>query len=346
MESDTTQELLVKLIKSFKYYFISEAAKSTGKNILEINIDSVQYNKRAGRFGEVFVIDVFYSSKFGNHKSKVAIKFIEDPSDAMLEIKNTVYLEKKFSARSVVRIPRFIFVNLSNNPFIAYEGISGINYEEAVTIREKSFWAGYVLSIIHGGQTRPVMTDVYEEIFRRLVMMIYGGEEAEQEIMEKSKNMINMVATSQGGCDAFGDYHQSNLMLRTTANNEIVSIALIDPTFWMKGSYDRWEDVGTFFGRQSIIEYRSNRNLADTIEDVKQFIRGYNVHLREINVPSLSDIYPKGFPVDFYIAIWAMMDYIEKTVNQKIPITHPDIQLLKELAYILLTKQPVNMQLR
>ncbi len=345
MEENTTKQLLANIISNFSYHLIGEAERNTRQGVTQVIINDLEYIKKAGRFGEVFVVDVYYASNAGSHRTKVAIKFIENASDALLEIKNTVNLEKKFSARSVVKIPRFIYANIGPNPFIAYEGITGINYEEAINVQEKSFWAGYVLAIIHEGQIRPVIYDVYEEIFRRLVMAIYAGEEKEAEIMQQSKNLLHMVESSQGGCDAFGDFHQSNLMLRTTSEGQIISIALIDPTFFMKGSYDRWEDVGTFFGRQSVVEFRETRSLVNTTKDINKFILGYNVHLREINAPTLQELYPKGFPIDFYIAIWGMMDYIEKTMNANIPKDHPDLVVLKELIYILLTKQPISKKL-
>ena len=234
---------LIQLVSSFSYYLIDEARKDSGKDVLEVKINDLEYYKAGGRFGEVYVVDVFYSSEYGQHKSKLAIKFIEDALDVLIEIRNSSFLEKKFSTRSIVKIPRYIYVNLKPPTFIAYEGITGINYEDAHTVVDKSFWAGYVLSIIHEGKPRPVITDIYEELYRRLVLSIYGGDEKEQEIMEKSKNLIEMVSSSHGGSDAFGDFHQSNLMIRATTQGEVVSIALIDPTFWMQGSFDRFEDM-------------------------------------------------------------------------------------------------------
>ena len=125
-----------------------------------------------------------------------------------------------------------------------------------------------------GYDPRSVIIDIYEELFRRLILTIFGGEEKEQEIMEKSKILLDMVSNSQGGSDSFGDFHQSNLMIRTTPQGEIVNIAIIDPTFWMQGSFDRFEDIGTFFGRQALIEYRTTNTMLSTISDIKQFIEG------------------------------------------------------------------------
>ena len=138
---------------------------------------------------------------------------------------------------------------------------------------------------------------------------------------------------------------KSNLMIRTSPQDEVLGIALIDPTFWMQGAFDRFEDIGTFFGRQAFLEYRTAKNLEGTIDDIKKFVRGYNVHLREVNGPSLEDLYPKGFPLDFFLAIWAMMDILDKTTTQKISLNHADILLLKELALILLTEHPISKQI-
>ncbi len=343
--SDSLKPLLIQLVGSFSYYLIDEARREIGKDVLEVQIQDIEYYKTGGRFGDVYVIDVLYSSKFGKHITKLAIKFMESPTEVITEIKNSSFLEKKFSTRSVVKIPRYVYVNLKSPTFIAYEGVTGINYEDALDVRDKSFWAGYVLSIIHEGKPRSVITDIYEELYRRLVLSIFGGENVEQEIMEKSKVLIEMMSVSQGGSDAFGDFHQSNLMVRTSPQSEVLGIALIDPTFWMQGSFDRFEDVGTFFGRQAFLEFRVNKQLDTTIDDIQKFIQGYNVHLREVNSIPLEDLYPKGYPLDFFLAIWALMDILDKTMNQNIPLNHVDILLLKELAFLLLTEHPISKEI-
>ena len=340
--SESLKPSLMQLLSSFSYYLVDEARKATGNDVQEVKINDLEYSKASGRFGDVYVVDVFYSSNFGEHKSKLAIKFIEEVSDVITEIKNSSFLEKKFSTRSFVKIPRFVFVNLKTPTFIAYEGITGINYEDALNVENKSFWAGYVLSIIHEGKPKPVIIDIYEELYRRLILAVFGGDDEEQEIMEKSKTLIEMVASSHGGSDAFGDFHQSNLMIRTSPQNEIVSIALIDPTFWMQGSFDRFEDIGTFFGRQVFLEYRKTKSLEKSIEEIEKFIEGYNVHLKEIYGVLLEEMYPKGYPLDLFLSTWAMMDIIDKTNNLNVSPDHPDVLLLKELAYTFLTDQPVG----
>ncbi|MCE7742071.1 MAG: hypothetical protein GOP50_06400 [Candidatus Heimdallarchaeota archaeon] len=343
--SESLKPLLIQLVESFSYYLIDEARREIGKDVLEVQIQDIEYIKTGGRFGDVYVIDVMYTSFYDNHKTKLAIKFMESPTEAITEIKNSSFLEKKFSTRSLVQIPRYVYVNLKSPVFIAYEGVTGINYEDAYNIRDKSFWAGYVLSIIHEGKPRPAITDIYEELYRRLVLSVFGGENIEQTIMEHSKNLIEMIATSQGGSDAFGDFHQSNLMVRTSPQDEVLAIALIDPTFWMQGAFDRFEDVGTFFGRQAFLEYRVTKQLDSTIDDIKKFIQGYNVHLREVNAIPLEELYPKGYPLDFFLAIWAMMDILDKTTTQNIPLNHADITLLKELAFSLLTEHPLSKEI-
>ena len=343
--NSTLKPHLIQLVSSFSYYLIDEARKDVGKDVLEVKITDLEYYKAGGRFGDVYVADVYYSSEFGEHKTKLAIKFIESALDVLTEIRNSSFLEKKFSTRSIVKIPRYIYVNLKQPTFIAYEGITGINYEDAHTVLDKSFWAGYVLSIIHEGKPRPVIIDIYEELYRRLILSIFGGDDKEQEIMEQSKNLIEMVSSSQGGGDAFGDFHQSNLMIRATPQGQVVSIALIDPTFWMQGSFDRFEDVGTFFGRQAFLEYRGTQSIVRTIDDIQQFLQGYNVHLKEINGTPLQELYPKGYPLDLFLSTWAMMDIIDKTNNQNISLDHPDVALMKEFAYYFLTEQPIGKEL-
>ena len=343
--SESLKPLLIQLVSSFSYYLIDEARSELGKNVLEISIKDIEYHKAGGRFGDVYVIDVFYSSEFGNHRTKLALKFMESPTEVVTEIKNSSFLEKKFSTRSVVKVPRYIYVNLKSPTFIAYEGVTGINYEDAHDVRDKSFWGGYVLSIIHEGKPRPVMTDIYEELYRRLVLAVFGGHANEHEIMDKSRVLLDMITASQGGSDAFGDYHQSNLMIRTSPQNEVVSIALIDPTFWMQGAFDRFEDIGTFFGRQAFLEYRGSQSIPITIDEMKQFVQGYNVHLREVNSQPLEVLYPKGYPLDFFIAIWALMDILDKTTVQNIPEDHPDIELLRNFAFYFLTEQPIGKEI-
>jgi len=343
--SNITKEVLLDIVGNFSYYLIHEAQTKTRNDVTTIEIDDISYRRAFGRFGDVFVIDIFYHSEYGKHKSKVAIKFAQDKSQLITEIKNTALLEQKFSTRSIIQVPRYIFVNLLDSSYVAYEGITGETYEDIEKAIDKSFWAGYVLAIIHGTNPRPVICDIYEEIFRRLAFSIFSKDEEKQKeetIMVNSKKFFEMMHASQGGCDAFGDFHQSNLMLRVTPQGDIVKIALIDPTFWMSGSFDRFEDMGTFFGRQAFLEYRATGAITETLGDVREFLNGYSVHLREMKMPKLRELYPKGFTLDLFLAIWAMMDLVDKTTEQNIPITHPDIQLLKEFAYYCLTEQPID----
>ncbi len=340
--SDSIKTTLLHFVESFSYYLVDEARKEFGKNVEDIQIQDIEYRKEAGRYGEVYVIDVFYSSTFGSHKTKLAIKFMEDTNDILTEIKNSALLEKNFVSRSIVRVPRYIYVNLQTPSFIAYEGMEGISYEDATQISDKSFWAGYVLSIIHGREPRKVISDIYEEMFRRLVLAIFGGHDSEQEIMEKSKILIQMMNESSGGCDSFGDFHQSNLLVRGTQKGDLLSIALIDPTFWMEGSFDRFEDIGTFFGRQAIVEFRKTHDFEVVAEDIREFLKGYNVHLKEVKAPLLAEIYPKGYPLDLFLAIWAMMDIMDKTNTLNIPKNHQDIVSLKNMAQYCLITHPMR----
>lgn len=332
---------ILSIVNNLNFYLVDQARRKIGADIVSVTIDDIQYTKAQGRFGEVYVCDVFYHSEFRQHKTKLAIKFFGDMSTISTDLKNTIYLEQKFSTRSLIELPKYVYANLNDPIYVVYEGITGINYEDATHVVEKSFWAGYVLAITHGGNPRPVASEVYEELFRRLVLTIFRGTPSEETIMGESSFYFNLIRESMGGCDAFGDFHQSNLMLRTTPQGEILKVALIDPTFWMPGSFDRFEDMGTFFGRQAFVEYREKKNIVNTIGDIKQFLKGYNVYLREIDLPVLSELYPKGYPLDFFLGIWALMDYIDKTTILHIPETNPNIQLLKEFIVYVLSNKPI-----
>ena len=45
------------------------------------------------------------------------------------------------------------------------------------------------------------------------------------------------------------------------------------------------------------------------------------------------------------MSTWAMMDIIDKTTNQGVPSDHPDVTLLKDLAFFFLTEQPIGKEL-
>ena len=48
---------------------------------------------------------------------------------------------------------------------------------------------------------------------------------------------------------------------------------------------------------------------------------------------------------DFFIAIWALMDILDKTPVQNIPEDHPDIELLRNFAFYFLTEQPIGKEI-
>ncbi|MFV2014950.1 MAG: hypothetical protein ACC656_05960, partial [Candidatus Heimdallarchaeota archaeon] len=117
--------------------------------INQLEFTATQTTERVGASGRVLISNIYYETEFGEAIETVALKFFENTTSAITEIRNAMMLEIKFRAAPEFGIPRVIFASTKDPVLIIYEGIQATNYDEMV-IEKKAWEAGRLLATIHG----------------------------------------------------------------------------------------------------------------------------------------------------------------------------------------------------
>lgn len=313
MAEFSSEQTVQSILPLIKYYFLSLAQKKYSKPVDDIEFIQTATRARRGVTGTVLISNVTYSVGFDISDTTIAMKFFEDKKSALNEMKNALELDIRFKTAPEFGIPKVIFASTQDPVLIIYEGISGTNYDE-LDNDAKPEVAGRLLAAIHGPQTRPVDMSVYRDIIRMLgsQLSVLGKE---REISSLLKRDLDKLNNAMSGTNPFSDYHQSNVMI-TQLNGEISKAYVIDPEFMQTGSFDRMEDIGTFFGYQFYQEFVNSGSVQQSLSDLQQFLDGYEEKNKENGGYEWRALYPNGNPLGFFMAQWALMDALDIIVNR------------------------------
>ncbi|MDH5402767.1 MAG: hypothetical protein OEZ01_06755 [Candidatus Heimdallarchaeota archaeon] len=324
MSEDSKEQTVQSILPLVKSYFLEEGSKIFKTMINTVEFTATQTKLRRGVSGSVLISTVYYNTEYGSANCSIALKFFEDKSSALNEIKNAMALEYKFKSAPSFGVPKVIFASTSDPILIVYEGVSGTNYDELI-VENKAYEAGRLLSLIHGSQSRPVDLDIYRNLIRMLGSHI-STTGMEKQLSNSLSNHFLKLEGALSGCDPFSDFHQSNVMI-STINQRISKIHVIDPEFMQKGNFDRLEDVGTFFGHQLLDEFIKTNGIKQGLIDINEFFKGYQQQATDTNGMSLSAMYPRGNPIAFFIAQWAIMDALDIAINRGGDLNSPDVMI-------------------
>ena len=313
MSSEELEQTIQSLLSLLEPHFRERARRKFKRNVKEFQFTATQTTERMGASGRVLVSNVYYQAGDEQSFDTVALKFFQNSASAITEIRNAMDLEVKFRAAPEFGIPRVIFASTKNPVLIIYEGIIATNYDE-IDVPKKAWEAGRLLATIHGGTIRPVETALYRDLSRMIGQHI-AETGMERDISQGLRHYFEKMEGAQSGCNPFSDFHQSNVMIAAT-NNEIDRCYVIDPEFMQTGSFDRLEDTGTFFGHQLYQEYVATGAIDQARQDLHEFLNGYDSKLKELGAEPLRMIYPRGNPVSFFIAQWAIMDALDIALNR------------------------------
>ncbi len=334
------------VIKMLEPYIRAEAGKHFGQEVEVLELGEIKSKEKFGATGSLLIVSIEFVTEFGPYLSSLAIKFVPSKASAMLELKNATLLENQFFAFPQFGIPKILLATTDNPVVLIYEGIEGINYDEIPRKQDLPKWAGKMLALIHGSEIRPVDDSLYRDLARILGKSLeHTGMEVQ--ISNAMGRAYQNIQQSYSGCNAFSDFHQSNVMV-TYANSTPIKMWVIDPEFMQVGSFDRMEDVGTFFGFQFLMEYIETGEFVRATLDLLKFLDGYNEILFQLTGRKLYEIYPNGIPVPFFIAMWALMDAIDLAVNRigNNSYSHPEVVNRLNFAVALLNNQKFHEQLK
>ena len=147
-----------------------------------------------------------------------------------------------------------------------------------------------------------------------------------------------------------GDFHQGNLLFSseiTAPIKEILSefppkikIYILDPEFVMPGR-DRAEDIGTFFAKPCIREFKKYGTVVETQKDIMAFIEGYNFALENMGLNyNFFDLYPNNLTIDFHVASYLLYDISDKILEKNLDIDSDELKSSLDLLLLLLRDRP------
>ncbi|MCH8907954.1 MAG: hypothetical protein IH840_12770 [Candidatus Heimdallarchaeota archaeon] len=312
------ESMVQSIVPLLRPHFINKASRFFKDNVNEFEFIGTATKARQGASGKVLISKVHYETEHGRGSEDIALKFFENPVGAVTEIKNAMNLEIKFRAAPEFGIPKVIYASTKDPVLIIYEGINATNYDE-IEIAGKAKDAGRLLSTIHGPLTKTVDSELYRFLAQKIGTYI-AETGMEKDIAEGLGFYFQRIEGSLSGCNPFSDFHQSNVMI-AEANDIISKVYIIDPEFMQVGSFDRFEDIGTFFGNQMFLEFTATGAITKGIEDLRDFLTGYQVKNLENGGMRLVEMYPKGTTLPFFIGQWALMDAIDIALNRGGTIT-------------------------
>lgn len=321
----STDQYLKSLGFMLKDFFVDGLEKKFKRKLTHFDITGIESTERFGATGSLIIAKYYITTNFGDFVRHLAIKFIPTKESSLQELKNAIILENKFFSFPEFGIPKVLFMSTTDPNVMIYEGIEGTNYDDIPEKGPLPYMAGQLLSLIHGGQIRPVNEELYRDLARILGRNLAPtGKE-----LEISKGMgmaFNLIQNSSSGCNAFSDFHQSNVMV-TFADGRPIKLWVIDPEFMQEGSFDRMEDVGTFFGFQFFKEYQQTGSYSNSVVDLISFLKGYDAVFHQLSGRNLFEIYPNGLPIPFFIGFWALMDALDLANNRlkDSSFSHPEI---------------------
>jgi hypothetical protein len=320
MSNESIEQVVQSILPLFKNQFVEQIAEKYQTLIEDFEFVGTTTNQKFGATGSLLITDVQIKANVANeikdYKIRIAIKFTDDQRSATLEMKNSLLLENKFFSYPEFSTAKLLYGSTEEPITLVYEGLEGRNYDEIEGITDKSFYAGKLLAIIHGPELKQVDDALYQNLARMLAQHLEPtGKEVE--ISHGLKNAYEQISGMPSGCNPFSDFHQSNVMIQLSSDNsQIAKMYVIDPEFMQVGRFDRMEDTGTFFGSQFLSEFANTGSINQSIKDFVEFCKGYNSVIAPNNGATLNQIYPKGVPIQFTIALWTLLDTIDFVLNR------------------------------
>ncbi|MCG3216686.1 MAG: hypothetical protein KAS63_08170 [Candidatus Heimdallarchaeota archaeon] len=343
--------ILTTIGESLQTVFKNHIYESIGERPSLISIDDVNSIEKGTSKSKVHFVTYYLNTDIGKQSVNLVVKFSADEVRYDKEIKNYSLISSVPSRFPGIYIPKIIYKSAQNRCII-YEGVTGTSFRE--TQLDKNFkhqLAGQTLSAIHGTDTGKFVIEPYKKLILYL-LSIFSESSLEEEIIELMLPSFKALEKSFGGATIFGDYHQGNLMISsevTAPLQEIIEefppkikVYIIDPEFIMPGR-DRSEDIGTFFAKPAMKEYRNYKTLDETKKNAQAFLKGYNFATHKMGADfNLIDLYPEGMTIDFHISSYVLYDTSEKILEKQLDLDSEEVQQNIELLRKILTEKPFS----
>ncbi len=331
------QETLSKIAEHFQEYLFDQIETQTGQRPRFFVINDVSRVKKFGRTGMINLISVQFGTDMGIQTSKIAVKFFKTPEKTLEEARKAKILRKRLKNRQPpvpdIKTPKLLHAD-PNLGLLVYEGIDGAEYSEAKLLpQNKVNLAGRALAAIHGPDIGEINIDRYKGLVAMSTVQLPGaGTKLKDIFLDLFGKHMKLLTTSLGGTTPFGDFHDGNILFSSTSSEvgekeeklgpEKAIIWIIDPEYLEDASskVSRFEDIGIFFSIFFFQEYERTNSISKTQNLLRHFIRGYDTTLQMWGAPSLSSLYPNGYPINFDVSVALLiegMDILERYGKNK-----------------------------
>ena len=341
--------VLTTIGESLERFFKERISEKIGERPSHISINDVNAKEIGTSKSKVFLVTYYLSSDCGDQEVNLVVKFSANEERYSKEIDNYKLFSDIPQRYPGIYMPLIVYKSPTNHCII-YEGVSGKNFRESSLDKNfKHHLAGQTLSAIHGIEKGTIDSEPYKKLVLYLIST-FGSPELEENILDLIIPSLRSLEKSQGSTTIHGDFHQGNILFSSEiiGNNKQesskdppkIKTFFIDPEFAMSGR-DRCEDIGTFFAKPTIIEFRKYQTVDDTKKNLIAFLKGYNHALTQMKAGyELLDLYPSELTIDFHIASFILYDISTQVHNKKKNIDSKKIQEDLKLLKIILSEKP------
>jgi hypothetical protein len=346
--------ILTQIGDSLQDFFKEKILENTGESPNLISIEDVQSVEKGTSKSKVHFVTYYLNTDTGKQSENLVVKFSADESRYEKEIKNHKLISAVPERFPGIYMPKIIYKS-SQNRCIIYEGVAGKSFRDTQMEKNHKYQlAGQTLAAIHDVKKGNFSSEPYKKLILYLLSTL-GDYNTEQEILELTLPFFLALEESLGTTMIHGDFHQGNLLFSseiTAPIQEILSefppkikVYILDPEFVMPGR-DRSEDIGTFFAKPCIKEFRKYGTVDETQKDIMAFIEGYNFALENMESNySLFDLYPSGLTIDFHVASYLLYDISEKILENKLSIQSEELEQNLKLLFLLLKDKPFSFEI-
>jgi thiamine kinase-like enzyme len=343
--------ILTTIGDSLQHVFKDQIFLETKEKPNFVTIEDVQTLEKGTSKSKVHFVTYYLNSDIGKHLVNLVVKFSADETRFEKEINNYNLIATVPERFPGIYIPEIIYKS-SQNRCIIYEGISGKSFRETQLDKDfKHQLAGQTLAAVHGISIREFNTEPYKKLILYLISTLHN-KSLEDELLELMLASLFALENSKGSTMIHGDFHQGNLLFSseiTAPLQEIVKefppkikVFIIDPEF-VKLGRDRSEDIGTFFAKPCMYEFKKYGTVDDTVKNVDAFLKGYDFALKGMGADfRLKDLYPQELTIDFHVATYLLYDINEKIQSRNLDVTSEELSYKLELLRKLLTEKPFN----
>ena len=341
--------VLTTIGESLERFFKERITEKIGERPSYISINDVNAKEIGTSKSKVFIVTYYLSSDCGDQEVNLVVKFSANEERYYKEIDNYKLFSDIPQRHPGIYMPLIVYKSPTNHCII-YEGVSGKNFRESKLDKNfKHNLAGQTLSAIHGIEKDVIDSDPYKKLVLYLIST-FDSPEIEETILDLILPSLRSLEKSQGSTTIHGDFHQGNILFsseiidnskqKTSKDPPKIKTFFIDPEFAMSGR-DRCEDIGTFFAKPTIIEFRKYQTVDDTKKNLIAFLKGYDHILTQMKAGyGLLDLYPSELTIDFHIASFILYDISTQVHNKKKYIDSKEIQEDLKLLKIILKEKP------